>query len=99
MMRIKVRGYLTLREVIGGEPFRIVEAERLTVEDLILKLAKQLGNEFAQAVSASAPPGGISPYLAVLVNGRHYSHLPDRLQTQLADGDEVSIFPPTAGGA
>lgn len=97
-MRIKVRGYLNLREIVGGQPFRIIEAERLTVQALLQRLAQDLGDEFAQALSASAPPGGISPYLAVLINGRHYSHLPDGLQTQLADGDEVSIFPPTAGG-
>lgn len=97
-MRIKVRGYLSLREIVGGQPFRIIEAERLTVQDLMQRLARELGEEFARAVSASAPPGGISPYLSVLVNGRHYSHLPDGLQTQLADGDKVSIFPPTAGG-
>ena len=98
-MRIKVRGYLTLRDVVGGQLFRVVEAERLTVEGLIQRLIEELGDEFAQVVYAAAPPGGISPYLAVLVNGRHYSHLADRLQTQLADGDEVSIFPPAAGGA
>ena len=40
----------------------------------------------------------MSPYVGVLVNGRHYSHLPDRQQTELADGDEVSILPPAAGG-
>ena len=98
-MRIKVRGYLTLREVIGGEPFCIVEAERLTVLGLIQRLSQQLGDQFAEALSVSAPTGDISPYLAILVNGRHCSHLPDRMQTELEDGDEVSIFPPTAGGA
>lgn len=91
-MKIKVRGYLTLRKIIGGEPFRIVEAERLTVQGLIQRLSQELGEELAR-------PGGISPTLAILVNGRHVSHLPEGLQTQLADGDEVSIFPPTAGGA
>ncbi len=98
IMRIKVRGYLTLRDIVGGQPFRVVEAERLTVQGLIHQLSQELGDEFAQAVSAPAPPGTISPYLAILVNGRHYSHLPDRLQTELTDGDEVSIFPPIAGG-
>lgn len=98
-MRIKVRGYLSLRELVGGQPFRTIEAERLTVQDLIQYLSQELGDEFAQAVSAPGSSGGISPYLAVLVNGRHYSHLADRLQTQLADGDEVSFFPPAAGGA
>jgi molybdopterin synthase sulfur carrier subunit len=97
-MRIKVRGYLTLRDIVGGQPFRVVEAERLTLEGLIHRLCQELGDEFAQAISASALPGATWPYLAILVNGRHYSHLPDRLHTELADGDEVSIFPPAAGG-
>lgn len=98
-MRIKVRGYLTLREIIGGEPFRIVEAEQLTVLELIQRLSQDLGDELAEALSMPTPPGDISSFLAILVNGRHYSHLPDRLETKLEDGDEVSIFPPTAGGA
>jgi molybdopterin converting factor small subunit len=32
------------------------------------------------------------------VNGRHVSHLPEGLETELADGDEVSVFPVVAGG-
>ena len=35
---------------------------------------------------------------AVLVNGMHYTHLPERLQTRLKDEDEIAIFPPIAGG-
>ena len=97
-MRIKVRGYLTLRDIVGGQPFRIIEADRLTVQGLIDRLCQELGDEFAQAVAAFAPPGATSPRMAILINGRHYSHLPDRLQTELADGDEVSLFPPAAGG-
>ena len=36
--------------------------------------------------------------IAVLVNGRHYTHLAEGLATTLADGDEIAIFPPMAGG-
>ena len=90
MMRIKVRGYLTLREVVGGRPFRVMEADRLTVAGLIERLAAELGGGFAEAVAGAA--------LIVLVNGRHCSHLPDGPETELADGDEVAVFPPVAGG-
>ena len=34
----------------------------------------------------------------VLINGRHYSHLPGKLNTWLHEGDEVFLFPPIAGG-
>jgi MoaD family protein len=97
-MRIKVRGYLTLRDVVGGDPFRIVDAEQLTVEGLLDHLSRELGEPFVQTVFATDPPGGLSPYTSVLVNGRHCRHLPGGLQTELAHGDEVSIFPPMVGG-
>jgi molybdopterin converting factor small subunit len=38
------------------------------------------------------------PHAAILINGNHYTHLPDGLDTRLKDGDEVSIFPAMAGG-
>jgi MoaD family protein len=89
-MRIKVRGYLTLRDAVGGRPDRVIEADRLTVGGLIERLAAEFGGRFAEAAAGGA--------LIVLVNGRHCSHLPDGLETELADGDEVAVFPPVAGG-
>jgi molybdopterin synthase sulfur carrier subunit len=97
-MRIKVRGYLTLREVIGGRPFRVVEADRLTVAGLVERLSAELGEVFDGAVGAGVRPGEEGRNLVVLVNGRHVSHLPEGLETELADGDEVSVFPVVAGG-
>ena len=42
--------------------------------------------------------GAVSGQVAILVNGRHYSHLPDGLNTVLKDEDDVALFPPLAGG-
>jgi molybdopterin synthase sulfur carrier subunit len=39
----------------------------------------------------------LRPYLAILVNGRHINSLRG-LETELADGDTISIFPPAGGG-
>ena len=98
-MKIKVRGYLSLRDLVGGQPFRVVKAEQpLTVRDLVQRLGEELEREFAQAAATSPVAGGTGLGVAILVNGRHCSHLPDGLDTRLGDGDEVSIFPFAAGG-
>jgi MoaD family protein len=97
-MRIRVRGYLTLRDVIGDRCFEGIKAETFTLKDLIQQLSLELGDDFVRGISGSEITAGARSQIAILVNGRHHSHLPDRLDTTLVDGDEVAIFPPTAGG-
>ncbi len=41
--------------------------------------------------------GELRPYITVLVNGRNIREL-DGNRTELAEGDEVAIFPPVSGG-
>jgi MoaD family protein len=96
-MKIKVRGYLTLKAVIGDQPFREIEDGSSTVKELIRQLSLELGDDLGETISNPKAEGS-GRYLVVLVNGRHCSHLPDGLDTELADGDEVAVFPPVAGG-
>jgi molybdopterin converting factor small subunit len=42
-----------------------------------------------------AVPG---PQLLSTLNGRGWAQLPDNLATELADGDEIAIFPLVSGG-
>ena len=94
-MKIKIKGYLTFRDTIGEQFLEFVDMDRITVRDLLVKLSLvcNLGDSVYHATTRIVDPG-----VAVLVNGRHYSHLPDNLDTTLKDGDEVAIFPPMAGG-
>jgi molybdopterin converting factor small subunit len=89
-MKIWVKGYLGLRIALGDRPFIEIDADRVTVRELL----GQLGHQGDGSVAAPGTGG----HLTVLVNGRHTSHLPDGLDTGLADGDQVAIFPPAAGG-
>jgi len=96
-MRIKVTGYLTLREVIGNQPFKEIEADSISVQGLLGQLSLEFGDDPAHIIPCSEGEGA-SRHIIVLVNGRHCAHLPDGLDTQLTEGDEVAIFPPVAGG-
>jgi MoaD family protein len=96
-MQIRVKGYLTFRDLIGDQPARPIDAETSTLYGLIQQLAGELGEPFSQA-ALDPQTGGVRRELAILVNGRHYNHLPDGLETALKDGDQVAIFPPVAGG-
>ena len=96
-MRIKVKGYLTFREVIGDQQLQFNQGETVTVYDLLVKLSLKCGDEFEETVF-DPETKRVSRYVAILINGSHCSHLPDRLKTELRDQDEVAIFPPTAGG-
>lgn len=93
-IRIQVKGYLTYRETIGKK--QILLPREATLRALLQGLQDQLD---AQSNAQIFGYGGeLLPSVAVLINGRHHTHLPERLDIRLKDGDEVAIFPPIAGG-
>ena len=96
-MVVRVKGYLTFRDVIGEQFYPLNENKNQTLNQLLDWLSSQLGQEFTDLVF-DPHTNALSQHVSVLVNGRHYSHLPDKLDTRLQEGDEVSIFPPLAGG-
>jgi MoaD family protein len=96
-MPIKIRGYLTFREIIGEREIAITEGEALTVNDLLIRLSEELGQRFREIIY-DPQTKILSEHVAVIINGRSYLNLPGKLATLLKDGDEVAIFPPMAGG-
>ena len=97
-MKIRVTGYLTLRGAIGKQRALEIEAEGTTLREFVQQLSLELGDETVPSVSDPDAFQGPNRRILILLNGRHSSHLPDGLDTELADGDEVALFPPVAGG-
>jgi len=96
-LNIKVRGYLTYRDLIGMREIEQPDDDQVTLLDFICKLADGVGGEHGRALF-DEEAGMVGPSVAIMLNGVHYNHLPDRLKTILKDGDEIAVFPPAAGG-
>lgn len=88
---------MTYKEVIGEQSIALPDDGELTVSALLARLASQLGEDFSVLIY-DPDTGLLSELAAVLINGRSYRNLPQGLETPLQDGDEISIFPPMAGG-
>ena len=96
-MIIKVKGYLTYRDVIGGREIEQPDDVPVTFLDFIRKLAAEIPGEHGRALF-DEEAGTVGMSVAIMLNGVHYNHLPDRLDTVLKDRDEIAVFPPAAGG-
>ncbi|TKX59649.1 MoaD/ThiS family protein [Halorubrum sp. SS5] len=93
-MELELRFFATFREAAGGKTVNAEFADGSTVGDVLGELeAEYEGMEGRLIVD-----GDLAPQINVLKNGREVLHL-DGLDTPMADGDRLSVFPPVAGGA
>lgn len=94
MIRVKVRTIFHLVEVLGGRETELELSEATTVA----RLLSRLGERSNEAKSALLEEGGEPrPHLRLMVNGRQIEFLAG-IDTLLADGDELLVLPPAAGG-
>ena len=96
-MKITVKGYLTLKKTLGHKGVLEMEMEDTTISVMLSDLSDRFGQEFRDLLF-DPKTKNLRNHIRVLVNGRHYKHLPNRLDTELKEGDEVSLFPTIAGG-
>ncbi len=96
-MSITVKTYLTIRQAMDNRAVFEVELDEISIKDLLVELASMFGPGFRSMVFEENSRN-IGPHVRVLVNGKHYGTLPERLDTILTSGDEIGLFPPIAGG-
>jgi len=91
LAKVNVKFFATVREAAG------TASTSMDVDDLG-SLISYLSIEYGLAiVPANSDLGALSDSLVILVNGQNIRQLKG-LETPLADGDEVSLFPPISGG-
>ncbi len=90
---IKVRYFATLRELFGGNETRVDAARARDVAELLGVIcdSPERRDGLRQA------SGRLRKDIVLLVNGRNIAFLAG-LDTPLAEGDALDIFPPVFGG-
>ncbi|MFB6130231.1 MAG: ubiquitin-like small modifier protein 1 [Salinigranum sp.] len=92
-MELTLRFFATFREAVGEKTIARDFADDATVGDVLTALEA----EFDGLEDKLIEDGDLAPQINVLKNGRGVIHM-DGLETELTDGDTVSVFPPVAGG-
>ncbi len=92
-MPVSVRIPTVMRAYAGG--VSKVEATGSTVGEVVDELVDRYPG---MATHLRAPDGGLHKFVNVYVNDEDIRYL-GKLDTSLADGDEIAILPAVAGGA
>lgn len=92
-MEIELRSFANFREAIGEKTIRReFDGSSVSAEEVL----RSLEAEFPD-LELFAEDGSLQEFITVLKNGREITYL-DGLDTELEDGDALSVFPPVAGG-
>jgi molybdopterin converting factor small subunit len=97
-MKIKVKGFLTLRRAMDDRCFLVVDIAGPTIRGVLHELSNQFGERFRDSVF-DPHTGEARDRIVILVNGRHYRSLTGGLDSELRQGDEVAIFRPSQEGS
>lgn len=92
-MELTLRFFATYREAVGQKALEWETDDAATVGDVL----EALETEYDDLAGRLLAEGEIRPQLNVLKNGRNVVH-DDGVETPLEDADQLSVFPPVAGG-
>jgi molybdopterin synthase sulfur carrier subunit len=90
-MELELRFFATFREATGQKIVHREFEDDVRTGDVL----NTLTDEYPDMTLFE--DGELREYLTILRNGKDIEHL-DGLETTLSDGDELSVFPPVAGG-
>ncbi|MEM2227196.1 MAG: ubiquitin-like small modifier protein 1 [Candidatus Bathyarchaeia archaeon] len=94
-MKVKLKLYGDLKAKANKNEIEFNMLEGAKVKDLLFIISKEFNEEFKEALLDSS--GKLKPTIIMLVNGRNIDFI-NKLETQLTDGDVVSLVPAVFGG-
>jgi len=94
-VKVKVKFFTTLREIVSKKEEQIELSGSVTVEGLLRQLSKTYGTDFKDYVYDEL--GNVRGHLQFLVNGNSITAL-QGFKTKLKEGDQLAILPPVGGG-
>jgi molybdopterin synthase sulfur carrier subunit len=92
-MQLELRFFATFREAVGSKTVEREFPDGSTVGDVLADLEAR----YEGLVGELLVDGDLKPQINVLKNGREVLHM-EGIDTELDDGDRLSVFPPVAGG-
>ncbi|SDK00884.1 ubiquitin-like small modifier protein 1 [Natronorubrum texcoconense] len=96
-MEIELRFFATFREAVGQKERVETFDDGASVGDVLASLESTYDGLEGQLLEDGDDGVAIRPQLSVLKNGRDVTHMAG-VETELKDGDRLSVFPPVAGG-
>ena len=94
---MKVTGYLKFKALIGNQVLLELEREKATLRDVLILLSRRYGNKFEEMVF-DPQTKEIKRANLILLNGQSYLNILNPLNTELKEGDEITLLPVVAGG-
>jgi molybdopterin synthase sulfur carrier subunit len=92
-MTVKVRFFARFRELLGTDI--LTEPEK---EESLLSLVRDIARKNKEGYDAIFDEHGTFREFVILMrNGKRIEH-EDAAAIRVADGDEIAVFPPVAGG-
>lgn len=92
-MTVKLRFFAKFRELLGTD-IPVPVPEGATIHSLVRDTARK-NPEGHDAIFDES--GAFHEFVIVMRNGKRVEHK-DAAATLVADGDEIAVFPPVAGG-
>ncbi len=97
MLRIAIKPFFRIKEIIGKALLEMEVTEGTTVNELLIHLIEAYGPEFEREL-VDSEKGGIKSSYAILINGKISTQFPEGLHISVKDSDIISIMIISAGG-